>query len=507
MKLNTSKPNYLVLNIQDMTGFSLRYYGLALILGVCSVWGFAPYYLASLGLLGLVGLFYSWQRCGTRTQAVLIGWLYGMGLFGFGLHWLYISLHDVGGMPYGIAIITVALLCAFLALFPALAGAMSYWGRQHCPRHSWLVMPLCWVGLEWIRGWIFTGLPWLVLGYSQVPHSPLVGYLPIIGIYGVSLLLALSASALCHLSLSKAVMLVFSLWLGGWGAQHLNWTVPDSSSARVALLQGNIAQTIKWSEDTLNATLEDYMAMIERITDAQIIILPETAFPIVRSEIPHIIQLRIQRYLQQHPRTQLVIGMVEAQQGQYFNSLVDMRSGQSYQKSHLVPFGEFIPFKILLGAVYRDVLHIPLHDLSAGATPPRAMPIGQMMVGMNICYEDIFGEEIIHTLPQANLLINASNDAWYGESFASAQHMQFSQARALETGRMVLRATNTGVTAVINTGGQLVAQAPLNTKSTLQATIQGYQGSTPYVDWGNGLFIVLECLGVAYLMWQRRRGV
>ncbi len=191
-------------------------------------------------------------------------------------------------------------------------------------------------------------------------------------------------------------------------------------------------------------------------------------------------------------------GMIERENGEYFNSILNFGdpSTPAYRKSHLVPFGEFIPLKVAFGWIYRDLLNMPLSDLSRGSIHQQPMSIAGEKIAMNICYEDVFGEEIIRQLPTATLLVNVSNDAWYGESFASYQHMQFSQARALETGRTVLRATNTGATAIIDPHGDVLALAPRFTKTTFNGTAQGYSGSTPYVRWGNWLFLMICFIGL-----------
>ena len=208
----------------------------------------------------------------------------------------------------------------------------------------------------------------------------------------------------------------------------------------------------------------------------------------------------------------IIVGLVEYNEGvnntvgEYFNSAISFGNNptQTYSKNHLVPFGEFIPLKQVFGWIYRDWLNMPLSDLSRGGTHQTPMNLVNQKVAVNICYEDVFGEEIIRQLPEATLLVNISNDAWYGKSYAANQHMQFSQVRALETGRFMLRATNTGATAAIDPHGYVLAHAPHDVQTTLDVTAQGYSGSTPYVRWGNWPFIVF-CFGVlAYLIWRKK---
>ncbi|MCB5185046.1 apolipoprotein N-acyltransferase [Methylobacillus gramineus] len=480
---------------------------IALLLGALSVLGFAPFYFYPVTIISMAGLFYLWYQSPSAKHAWWLGFSFGLGLFGAGIYWIYISLHDFGGMPATMAVVATFCLSAFMALFPAATGWLSRkLGAQY------LTIPLFWVLMEWVRSWIFTGFPWLLAGYSQIPGSPLTGFAPVLGIHGVSLAVAISASllawALLHRRnlpfLGKSALLLCTLWLAG-GLLKLNtWSTPTGEPVSVALVQGNITQDLKWENDTLRQTLQQYLDMSLQ-SHAKLIILPETAFPLVSSQIPP-------DYLQQladhakHNGGDILIGTVEKQDGAYYNSMLSMGQSaeQAYRKTHLVPFGEFIPLKQAFGWIYENWLNIPLTDLARGGFQQRPMHIAGQQVAINICYEDVFGEEIIHQLPQATLLVNTSNDAWYGESLAAYQHLQIAQARALETARMMLRSTNTGATAIIDTNGQVLAHAKHFTTTTLEGTAQGYVGMTPYVRWGNWpmLAFLFTALG---LLWVRKK--
>ena len=274
----------------------------------------------------------------------------------------------------------------------------------------------------------------------------------------------------------------------------------------VALVQGNIAQSTKWSPEKAQDTIDQYLSML-LASQADLIILPETALPVISSQLDESVKNTILTHAEHHP---LIIGMVEydANTGEYFNSALGFGDAasptQTYAKNHLVPFGEFIPLKKIFGWIYRDWLNMPLSDLSRGGKQQQPMRLAGQKIGVNICYEDVFGEEIIRQLPTATLLVNISNDAWYGQSYAPNQHMQFSQARALETGRNMLRATNTGATASIDAHGYVLAHAPHDVQTTLNIVAQGYTGSTPYVRWGNWPFIVLCFTVLIALVWRKR---
>ncbi|MES2013329.1 MAG: apolipoprotein N-acyltransferase [Pseudomonadota bacterium] len=481
------------------------------LLGTISVLGFAPFYFYPASMLSLIALFYYWNLSDSPKQAAWAGFFYGLGLFGTGIYWIYISLHDFGNMPALMAGFATFVLCAFLSLFPAVVGALSVRISTHQNYTRLLAIPAFWALSEWVRSWIFTGFPWLTIGYSQVPSSPLAGYVPILGIYGTSLITLFLASVIgfwiakkpeSYLWRRNALILLSLLWITGSLLKQIEWTTPSGKPITVALLQGNIAQSIKWAPEIAEQTLAQYLSMAEA-SKAKLILMPETAMPVLSSELPDEVKTRLQQHAIQN-QGDILVGVVERENGEYFNSMLSIGSAPStvYRKSHLVPFGEFIPLKAALGWIYRDWLNMPLSDLSRGSIHQQPMHVAGEKVAVNICYEDVFGEEIIRQLPAASLLVNASNDAWYGESLAAYQHLQFSQARALETGRTMLRTTNTGATAMIDPHGKILAHAPHFTQTTLNVTAQGYAGSTPYVRFGNWPFI-LFCFAVIAFIWRR----
>lgn len=476
----------------------------ALALGAVSVFGFAPFYLLVVPLLSLAGLIWLWRHQHVARQAMLTGFLFGLGYFGSGVSWVYISLHTYGAMPLPLALLATGLFCAFLALFPAAIGGLQHRLRNAGTGRWLLAIPALWVLGEWLRGWIFTGFPWLAVGYSQVPDSPLAGFAPLLGVYGVSLLLAFSAAALA-LGRLRYLAMAAALWLAGAGLTQIHWTQPVGTPLAVSLVQGNIAQDLKWQPEKLVSTLRDYRDLVAA-SPGRLIILPETAIPLFHDEVP----ASYLEDLAQAARANggdVLVGMPEKfPDGRYYNSMLSFGSAptQTYRKFHLVPFGEYIPAKPLFGWII-NVLHIPLSDFARGDAYQLPMRVAGEQVAMNICYEDVFGEEIIRQLPHATLLVNVSNDAWFGDSIAPWQHLQISQMRARETGRYMLRATNTGATAIIDAQGRVQHQLPLFTRATLNGTAQGYQGMTPFVRWGNRAALLLcgLMLATAWLMVRR----
>ena len=482
---------------------------IAFALGALAVLGFAPFYIFPATIISVTGICYLWQKATSPRAVWILGLSYGLGLYCVGIYWIYIALHTFGEMPWWFAGFCTFCLCAFMALFVALVGWLS-----KKLGFLFISIPILWGLSDWIRSWIFTGFPWLTLGYSQVPHSPLAGFMPIVGVYGVSVITAFLAALIATWFATSQSMIwkrnaiaAFTLILVAGGIlKAVEWTSPIGAPFSVALVQGNIPQDLKWSPETAQTTIDQYMAMTKE-SKAQLIVLPETAMPVIASQLdPSVTDaLTAQAKLN---NGNIIVGMVEYNEKmqEYFNSALSFGNepNQTYRKNHLVPFGEFIPLKQLLGWIYNDWLHMPLSDLSRGGTTQQAISLDHQKIGVNICYEDVFGDEIIHQLPQATLLVNISNDAWYGQSIAAHQHMQFSQARALETGRMMLRATNTGATAIIDPQGYVLAHAPHDEKYILTGQVQGYQGSTPYVRWGNWPFIVLCFAALSILVWIKQ---
>lgn len=482
--------------------------------GALVVAGFAPFDFWPLPVLSLAVLFALLARTASMRAGFLIGLTWGLGFFIAGVSWVFVSLSVHGGMAAWLAALATFLFCTVLALFPAAVGALQARWPVSPALRLLLLMPLAWGVTEWARGWLFTGFPWLVAGYSQVPNSPLAGYAPLVGVYGVSYLLALIAALLAWSVTTRgrltqrawAAVAIVALGVGGQAMRGVAWTTPDGAPTTVALLQGNIPQDLKWQPETARATLESY-ARMATASPAQLIVLPETALPLFESDLPDSYRAGLASIGRKNGGDVLTGLPTGSLAGAYYNSVISLGAApsQRYHKVHLVPFGEYIPLKAVWGWVI-EVLHIPLSDFARGAIDQRPLAIGGQRVAANVCYEDAFGEEIIRQLPEASVLVNVSNLAWFGDSFALWQHAQMSQMRALETGRMMLRATNTGVTAIIDARGHVLASLPLFTAGSLAGEIQGYAGSTPYVRWGNAPVLALwGVLGAGLLLAGFRR--
>jgi apolipoprotein N-acyltransferase len=481
----------------------------ALAAGALTVAGFAPPALFPLPFLTLAGLLLLWRRAATPQAAFRTGFAFGAGLFGVGASWVYVSLHDFGMMPAPLAAIGTLAYCAILALYPAAAGWCLARLRLDRAVSALLAFPALWTIFEWLRGWIFTGVSWLALGYSQV-DSPLAGLAPVAGTYGVSFVTALCAGLLVIVisgsrkaRLAGGLALVFAFGLGQL-LKQIAWTSPQGTPLKVALLQGNIPQDLKFQPDQYATTLATYKRLIEA-SQGQLIVLPETAIPrfldaVDPGYLKDIARIAVER------RADVLFGVpIRDREGRYFNSVVSVGASpsQRYDKAHLVPFGEFVPPGF--GWVVKTFA-IPLSDFSLGPKNPKPLALAGQLVAPNICWEDAFGEEIIRQLPEATLLVNVSNVAWFGDSLAPAQHLQISRMRAIETGRTMLRATNTGVTAIIDPRGRVVAKLPQFAEGILAGEVRGYVGASPYVRFGN-VPIVLICLAVIAALALRARRI
>src|SRR3569623_1953467 len=487
---------------------------LALVAGLLLPLAFAPFNLLPLAILSPAILFLLWLYAAPRL-AFRRGFVYGLGMFGLGVSWVFVSMYDNGGVSLGLSLFLTSLFVAFLALFP---GVLGYFVARVFPQDTeaaWRIkllsiFPVACVLAEWVRGWFLTGFPWLNLGYSQL-DAPLAGFAPLLGVYGVSLNTALSAGALAVVVRGPgrwrigAATGVALLWGGAFALHAVNWVQPAGAPLRVSLLQGNIAQNLKWLTDIREPTMELYANLTRASWGSDLIVGPETAVPALYTQVEDYLDALAVDARAHH--SELLVGVIhEEPNGDYYNAMVSVGAAkrQYYYKRHLVPFTEYLPMKALLGWLV-EFMQVPMSDFSAGRSAAPLAVAGQQ-VGISICYEDAFGEEMIAALPQATLLVNVTNDAWFGRSIAPQQHLQMARMRALEAGRPLLRATNTGMTAVVDERGRLQSVAPQFAVYALHDRVQPMQGLTPYARFGNWPVIstVFVMLISAALLMRRR---
>lgn len=483
---------------------------LAALFGALSVAAFAPVEVFTLAWLGSGGLYWLLSSATTPRAAALRGFSFGAGLFLVGVSWVYVSMHDVGGMPLPLAALATLLFALTLALFPAI----SAWLMQRLTgAHVWQRAPLfaaCWTLGEWLRGWVLTGFPWLQLGSSQTPPSPLAGFVPVIGALGVSFLVALLGALLVdtlvllrrsrRAALSRLAVVVLVL-LSGQLLRGIAWTEPVGEPLTVALLQGNVAQELKWRPEHFRESLDTYRDLM-RDHPAQLTVFPETALPGFADRLPPV-YLEELRQLARREEGDVLFGAVVGKGDDYYNAALSLGHSpqQAYAKQHLVPFGEFVPAGF---SWFLKLIDMPMSGFTPGQAEPPPLALAGQRLAVNICYEDLFASEIARRATAATLQINLSNTAWFGHSLAQPQHLQIARMRALETGRPMLRATNTGITALVEADGQVSAVLPAFTRAALLVNVQGRQGLTPYLR-GGDFSIVLLSLLIVLLEWLRGR--
>ncbi|GAA3901096.1 apolipoprotein N-acyltransferase [Halomonas cibimaris] len=455
----------------------------ALVAGIFTTLTASPFFLWWLGPVA-AGLMYAGLFRLTPGQAALKGWAYGVGLFASGTSWVYVSIHDYGYTGMGLAVFLTALFVAVLALF--FAVTLWVYRRFFTPRLAFLSFAGVWVLGEVLRTYLFTGFPWLLLGSSHV-DSPLAGFAPIGGVYLLSLLVALSGTLLAELLLCRRVWTLAPLaaiWLSPLALPN-QWTTPASDTpTRVALLQGNLSQLTKWTAEGQRAAANTYARLTRNVADGvELIIWPETALPMAERDARAVLS-RVQANLA--PDTALMTGIVQRNAaGQYFNSVIGVGNVEgSYQKEHLVPFGEYLPLEsVLRGAI--AFFDLPMSTFASGQSKQPPMQAAGVALGNAICYEIIYPELVARRARNSGALITVSNDTWFGGSIGPHQHLQMARLRALENGRYVLRATSNGITAIINPQGEINARAPQFEAATLTGEFYAMKGITPFTRLGS----------------------
>jgi apolipoprotein N-acyltransferase len=494
---------------------SLQALAFAAAAGASSLFSFEPFGWWPLQFIALAWFFYQVGMGSSTRRAVYLGWAFGFGWSVAGMHWLYIALNRFGGLAAPLAAIAIALLGLYMGLFAAFAAGVSTYLRKRwslpVPAFLLLVFPTLWGVSEWMRGWVFTGFPWAASGYAH-NAAPLGGFAPILGVYGIGVLVAVCASCLVMLTQRHkmpALALFGVLLVSGGVLRQVEWTHPSGQPITVRLLQGNIRQDEKFSAEHLTDILVRYRDMMTA-APADLIAAPETAIPVFPQQLPPDYLATFNDYARRTGSFYLFGIPLADSMTVYANSVAGTGpQGQSYRydKHHLVPFGEFIPTGFRW---FTDLMQIPLGDFTRGAAVQAPFAVKDQLVLPNVCYEDVFGEEIAKQLRDAprpaTLLLNVSNLAWYGESVAIPQHLQISRMRSLETGRPMLRATNNGATAIVDGRGNVQQVIPFYRQDVLAAKVQGMAGSTPYIRFGNLLFLGLGALGLAgaWIMGKQR---
>ncbi len=470
---------------------------LALFAGSLITLSLAPYNLWPAAILSCCLYMGLLRKC-TVHLAAWRGWLYGIGLFGTGASWIYVSIHDHGNAGVLLAGFLTALFCAGLASMHALLAWIYARFLRDLMAGMLVGFPALWVLFEWVRSWLFTGFPWLYIGYATL-DTWAEGWIPVIGVFGVSLLSAFSASCLylAYMRRHPQAYLVYgtmvaSLWLIGWQLQEAKWVAPASATPlSVGIVQANIPQAVKWQREYYEPTLALYESMTEPLLGKDIVLWPESAIPNYYQRAQSFLDPLGQRAYERG--TALITGIPWRPEGSraYFNSIVVLGQGSGvYHKRRLVPFGEYVPMQDWLRGIV-DFFDLPMSAFTRGNANQIPLIAHDFRVAPFICYEIVYPELVRQFAQQADLMITISNDSWFGSSIGPLQHLQMARMRALENGRYLIRATNNGISAIIDERGKLLESSPQFERISITGHAQVMLGETPFSRIGSLPIIIL----------------
>jgi len=473
-----------------------------------TTFAFAPYDQVWLVFISFAMLLYCWHDA-SANKALWFGWVFGVGLQCGGVGWIYYSMHVHGGGSVFFSSMVILLLAAYLSIYLGLSGyVVNRFCRASTAIKLLVLYPLSFASFEWMQGFVLTGFSWMQVGYTQI-ELPLSGYAPILGNHAVGafvimmsgvLVYVLDRRALRTISPKKIMIGVIAIWLIGFGLKQLHWTQVDGEEIKVSLVQANIAQKQKWVRSNRQPTLKLYRELTLKNLDSDVIVWPETAIPGYQHQFKSYIQSLAD--LTQNNETEILLGVFikNIETGRYYNSVIDL-NGNDYRKRHLVPLGEFVPLRFLI-EYFNQWMNIPMSDIASGDVNQDLMTVAGYPVGVSICFEDAFARDVRRDLPAARYLVNVSNDAWFEDSREPHQHHAIARMRALESGRYMLRATNTGITSIIGPHGEEIAVAPQFETAVLNGKIKPLKGATPYIYWGDWMLLVICVFGIGYFVWH-----
>ncbi len=480
-------------------------------LGALSVLSFAPFEIYPLAFLALALLAHLIQSSPPK-DAFLSGFAFGLGLYLFGVSWVYVSLSTYGGMPLWMGSIAVLGFAALLALFSGLATFTASFFANHSKRRFLCILPFSWVVFEWCKSWVLTGFPWLDLGYTQTP-SWLFAWAPVGGIYLVSFMTLLTSILLLQLAQSRSLIQgvgVVLLVMASFALNGISWTSPTKDSLTIGVVQANVPIEEKWLRNTQAGILGQYQSLSQKLNqDAplDLIVWPETALPLYASNV----NLDFWQTISP-PGTAVLAGLLDHDGQHSYNAAAlncadSEQAPQIYRKRHLVPFGEYMPLTFLFAWVF-EYLQLPMSDF-AGWQGQQALSCGERLkIGLSICYEDAFANEYKDHLGDATLLVNISEDAWFGDSFAPHQRRQLAQMRAKELGRPLVRAANSGPSLFIDSHGQVQELTAQFETAIARRQVQPMQGSTPFMLFGSWIvwlsLAMLLGLGISRSLYKKR---
>jgi len=483
----------------------LRFFFFGLLLPL----GFAPFHLPGLSILG-VALFY-YQLHKQANAAFLSGLLFGLGFFGLGISWIYISIHDYGHMHGSIAALITLAFLLYLAAFPALLAA-CFCRMNSKPRtiYSCLLFSSLWILAEYSRANFLTGFPWLLLGYGQF-DSPIKYVLPLLGVYGASFVCCFAACLLATFALrhdaKKTLFLIASiiLILLPQSLQSVRWGTESETPLTVGIIQANLSMRDKWDETLFWQLLDRYQHDAEALLGLQLIVLPESAIPLPPSYVNDFLSNLNEEA--EKAGSAILLGIPQptaTSEDYYFNSLIGIGKAQgSYIKQHLVPFGEYIPKPFIQASNW---LGVPEANLKPGRKMQAQVTVHQHPVASLICYEIGYGDLLRQQLPAAEWIVSISDDGWFGRSLAPYQQQQMAQVLSLESARYQVVANNDGLSSIINTRGDVLSSLPAFSDGLLKSAIYPSTGSTPWVYFGDMPILIFSLLIImSGLIYQKDR--
>ena len=482
----------------NKTQFSLHLAFLFFLLGALLTLAFSPFDLFYLPLFLMMAVFYCCLKCPPHLTAKYL-FIFGLGHYLTGTYWIYISVHIFGNAPLWIAITLMICLVLLMSSYFAIAGWLISWFSYKNKFPIIFSGPSIWVLIEWLKGWLFSGFPWLSLGYSQI-DTGLSGWAPLLGVYGVSWWLLFGvAGCLYYLikrKLTTGLLFIITPFIFGYGLSGYNWTEEYGKPIETVIIQGGVSQDLKWKAEQFPKTLDLYLQATIDAPQGSFIVWPEVAIPASSDQIRSYLQL-IETHLKESKK-KLALGILEknTHTKTHHNSVlfIDGVGQQYYRKRHLVPFGEYFPIPGFMREWLR-LLSLPNTDLVSGEQiQPLITFDNNVSLAVAICYEIAFGAQQLYAFPEAGLLINVSNDAWFGDSIAPHQHLQLSRMRSLEVGREMVRVTNDGISAFIDSKGKVVKQSDQFVFYKLATFAQPRKGATPYVLFGNWPILILNSL-------------
>lgn len=484
----------------------------AIMCGALLTTAFAPYSVfpfAIIALAGLIGLLIN----ATPKRSFWLGFLFGVGAFGTGVYWVYISIHFMGEVPILLAGAATAGMVMLLAMYPAVTCYLmnKYFGNNINTKIVY-AFPALWVFSEWARSWLFDGFPWLFVGYSQI-NSPLRGFAPYLSVYGVSLAAVLTSALIVSSALYfkqkqyrqayLSLFMISLLWIGGAMLNLVHWTKPNGKPVAVSLVQGNIPQEVKWVPEHIRLSFDRYTELTKPLWQADhIIIWPESAIPMSLQDSAAFIQDMDDKAIASN--SHLILGIPIQTQGGYFNAIVTLgKEKHSYLKRRLVPFGEYVPMQHVLMRAFK-YLNIPISNLIPGKMDQKPIVINNVKILTSVCFEIAFPELTNTHDEDVGILLTVTNDAWFGNSSAQAQHLEMARMRALELMRPVLFVSNDGITAIIGPDGDVKSALPAHEAGVLNGTVQPMQGLTPWMS--HGIDAVLMVLIISLITaWRSNR--